>query len=811
MLLTKASFSDSVSQREEKNRAVAYRAACEGMVLLKNDGALPFKDRRIAAFGPGVSRTIKGGGGSGEVNERGSVSILEGLEARGFEISTRDWINDFEAEYESELAKFKSGKKFRLDLRNIAASVNQMFENFKMPSGRAITERDAEKSASDSCVYVLSRQAGEGGDRRLEQGDYLLTDGEIADISFCAGHYKSFVLIINCGSSVDMSFAEEIEGINAILYISQLGAEGGRAVADVLSGAVTPSGKLTDTWAKTYSDLPFGDEYGSLNGNLEDEYYKEGIYVGYRYFDSFGKKPLYPFGFGLSYTSFEISSAGVSAQVKNTGAEFSGSEVLQLYVSAPNGRLPKAYKSLAAFSKTALLAPGESENVSLSFDMAALSSFRFEDASFVLEPGAYILRLGNSSGSTVPAGVLRLEREVVVSRHEHICPVKDSFKELESGPYEFDLSGLPALDIDPAAFKTINYSYGEPPACDDKRVRGFVNKLSVREMTDIVVGRGEFGSGKFDLPGSVGNTTSKFWDKGLANIALCDGPAGLRIQKLSTASKNGRIKPLELSMSMYDALPAVIRKGMLGDPERETPLYQFATAFPVASALAQSWNEKLMYEVGEAVFEEMKEYGCTFWLAPAVNIHRNPLCGRNFEYFSEDPLLSGALAAAMVRGVQQEEGYYVTVKHLACNNQEDNRNKVSSDLSERALREIYLRAFEICVREGKARGVMTSYNRINGVYAPASYDLCTKLLRNEWGFEGVVMTDWFSSIVKKGTSALAMSAGNDLIMPGEPLSKLAIISAVRKGVICEGDLRRCCCNVVKAIFDSAIQKEYIDG
>ena len=250
-------------------------------------------------------------------------------------------------------------------------------------------------------------------------------------------------------------------------------------------------------------------------------------------------------------------------------------------------------------------------------------------------------------------------------------------------------------------------------------------------------------------------------------------------------------------------------KLMVGNVEKDTPLYQYTTAFPVANALAQTWNTRLMYEVGNAIFREMKEYGCTYWLAPAINIHRNPLCGRNFEYFSEDPRLSGAMAAAITRGIQQEKGYYVTVKHYACNNQEENRTGVSSNLSERALREIYLRGFEICVKEGNALGIMTSYNKVNGVYTPNSYDLCTKVLRNEWGFDGVVMTDWFSTNKGQANNAIAMKVGNDLIMPGTPGHKKEIIKGIQSGLITEADLRRCCANVVKSIFDSATQREYI--
>ena len=329
-------------------------------------------------------------------------------------------------------------------------------------------------------------------------------------------------------------------------------------------------------------------------------------------------------------------------------------------------------------------------------------------------------------------------------------------------------------------------------------------------MVEIVVGIGMFGgTTRFTLPGSVGNTTSKFWDRGLANVALCDGPAGLRVQKRSTVSPKGKVKPVEMAMSVMEAFPGFVKKLMTGDPAKEPVIYQYATAFPVANALAQTWNTELLYCVGHAIAREMAEFGCTYWLAPAVNIHRNPLCGRNFEYFSEDPYLAGIMSTALVRGVQETPGCYVTVKHFACNNQEDNRNFVSSEVSQRALREIYLRPFEYTVRNGSAKGIMTSYNKVNGVYTPNSYDLCTKVLRNEWGFDGVVMTDWFSTNRGQANNAIAMAAGNDLIMPGGGSFQKAILKGVKSGKIKEEDVRRCCGNVVKAIFGSATQKEYI--
>ncbi|MBD5150723.1 MAG: hypothetical protein HDT18_10255 [Oscillibacter sp.] len=822
-LLTKASYSDEITQREKENLEVAYRAACEGMVLLKNDGALPFRTKRIALYGPGAAQTIKGGTGSGEVNERRSVTILEGLEDRGFEIATRQWLTEYRLDFAQAQADYQAEKRKKMNLLRPSSIMDMLADTFRFPAGRAIHQQDVADSGTDSCIYVVSRQAGEGGDRRMEPGDYLLTPEEEEAIRFCAERYAHFVLVINSGSALDMGFVERIAGINAILYICQLGGEGGHAFADVISGQVSPSGKLADTWAKRYADIPFSGEYGRLNGDLENEYYKEGIYVGYRFFDSFGVEPAYPFGFGLSYTDFALRCAGVSspdgrhvtvkAAVTNIGETYTGKEVAQLYVSAPNGKLDKEYQSLAAFAKTEPLPPGASQELELTFDLASLASYREADAAYVLEPGQYILRLGNSSRNTAPVGVLALEEEVVVSRHTHICPLQQPLEELHAPAHDFGPlpDGLPRVTIRPESFGTEVHAYGNQPPCpDDERVKRALRRLTDAEMTEIVVGAGMFGGKhKFNLPGSVGNTTSKFWDRGLVNVALCDGPAGLRIQRRSTVGKNGKVKAVDVPFAMFNDVPDVVKKVMCGNPEKEPVLYQYATAFPVAAALAQSWNTELLRDVGKAVYREMKEYGCTFWLAPAMNIHRNPLCGRNFEYFSEDPRLTGAMASALTRGVQQEEGYYVTVKHFACNNQEDNRTFVSSVVGERALREIYLRGFEQAVREGGAKGVMTSYNRLNGVYTPNSHDLCTKVLRQEWGFDGVVMTDWFSTRKGQGSPSAAIAAGNDLIMPGAKWDRQEILAALKSGALSEADLRRCCGNVVLAILNSATQREYI--
>ena len=813
---TKASPSPEQTLGELENRRLAYEAACEGIVLLENDGTLPLKTKKVALYGAGAAHTVKGGTGSGEVNERHAVTVLEGLRERGFEVTTGKWIEEYEAVYAQTASDYRA-EKFR---RILSLKFDVLFDNFRLPCGPVITEDHVAESDTDTCVYVLSRQAGEGGDRRAEAGDYYITAEEREAIAFCAAHYEHFVLLINCGSSMDLGFLERIDEINAVLYICQPGSQGGLAVADILSGAVCPSGKLTDTWAKKYTDIPFADDYSHRNGNLEQEDYKEGIFVGYRYFDTFGIEPAYPFGYGLSYTDFDIvcpavemagSRVRLQARVTNTG-DHAGREVAQLYVSAPEGQLSKEYQSLAAFEKTDLLAPGESQTLTLEFDLAAVSSYREADNTFVLEQGDYILRLGSSSRNTAVAAVVALEEEIVVSKHTAISPLKHKLEQLQ--PPRQGREILPGdvlrLTADPAAFITADYTAPYVPPKMDKRVRKFVGQLSDRQMVDIVVGVGQWGTrNRFDLPGSVGNTTSKYWDKGLANVALCDGPAGLRINRHSTINQRGKIRPVEFPLDAYSYIPGFLRKFLLGNPEKEQSLYQYATAFPVTNCLAQSWNKALLQQVGLGIADEMRRFGCTYWLAPAVNIHRNPLCGRNFEYFSEDPRLTGLLAAALTRGIQAQPGYYATVKHFACNNQEDNRNRVSSNVSQRALREIYLRPFEEVVRRGKVKAVMTSYNKINGVYAPNSYDLCTVALRQEWGFDGVVMTDWYSTGRRKGHNALAIAAGNDLIMPGGGYFKRQIRWGLRTGKVSRKQLRTCCGNVVRAIMDSPTQREYI--
>ncbi len=809
---TKASFQDTVSEREEKNRALAFESAAEGIVLLENDGALPLTPGPLALFGAGAGYTIQGGSGSGEVNVRHAVNALEGLEESGFTVTTKDWIDRYDAAWKQGKEDFirEFRKKLLRPGKHMIAEL--MAAEYRYPSGDPVTEEEIRRSGTDTCVYILSRQSGEGHDRRDEEGSFRLTEREIQNIRVCAGHYARFVLVLNAGCVLDLTPLEEIAGISAVVYMNQLGMEGGRALAAVLTGVRTPSGKLTVTWAKRYQDYPCSGEFGPYAPDPGHAPYKEGIYVGYRWFDTFAVEPRYPFGYGLSYTDFTVETRGVTlegteaavaVEVVNTGDRFSGKETVQIYVSCPRTGPDKEFQRLAAFAKTRTLAPGERETLTLRFPLSGLASYDEPKAETLLGAGDYLLRVGTSSRRTVPAAVLRLPENAVLSRHRNLCaapkPVREAISDASAaGPVP---EGLPVLTVDPALFETVSYRYDLPEESFSPQTGAHLDRFTAEDMVRFCAGTGLFGSNRgFCVPGAVGHTTTDYLDRGIPNRELCDGPAGLRIQRRSTIGKKEKIRAVDLSISLYEFLPKAVQRLLLGDPEKEQVLYQNVTGLPVAAAVAQTWNTDLATELGRAVSTEMTEYGVTWWLAPALNIVRNPLCGRNFEYYSEDPLLSGKMAAAITRGVQATPGNYATIKHFAANNQEENRYSVSSDMDERTLREIYLRGFEIAVREAKPKAVMSAYNRINGVYCANNRELCTGILRCEWGFDGLVMTDWLSTGRGRADEALCLRSGVDLIMPGGKGVVRALSKAVRSGALPAEDLRRSCGRVLDQLL-----------
>lgn len=824
--------SPEISEREKRNRSVARRAAAEGIVLMKNEGILPLAPgSRVALFGSGAGRTIKGGTGSGDVNERESVSIDQGLRNAGIEISSLEWIRDYEGRYERSREDWKneilekSGGPGSPDLFQVYTS-----HAYRMPDGRPVEAADFE--GADTAIYVISRIAGEGADRLEEPGDYYLTSKEKEDLQVICGYCEKVAVILNAGGQIDLSWIRTLPQVRALLYIAQPGMEGGNAVADVLTGAVVPSGKLTDTWAVRYEDFPNAKTFSHQNGDVVSEKYEEGIYVGYRYFDSFQVEPEYPFGSGLSYTEFALEPGTLRVLdgnrielellVKNVGADYAGKEVAQVYVTPPQSGLPKEYRRLCAFEKTKLLAPGESQRLTLSFPMKNLGSFDEAKSAWILEKGLYGVWAGNSSRSLSLAGALEAEEDMILERVQHICPLQEELKEI--APDEASRKAMEEAWQEEGKAKGIlpvklSLQNGEQDSCPvsqrqetlAQEARKLAEQLSEEELISMAVGEVSkshniaLGSAGIMVPGSAGETSGILEEKWqVPGVPMADGPAGLRlIQNYTVDRENGRICGGGFLQAMERGIFAPKREETEGDV-----YYQFCTAFPVGTLLAQTWDESLLEEVGAAVAEEMREFGVAWWLAPGMNIHRNPLCGRNFEYFSEDPLVSGRMAAAITRGVQSLPGVGTTIKHFACNNQEDNRLGSNSILSERALREIYLRGFEIAVRSAQPMAIMTSYNRINGVHSANSRDLCTMVVRGEWEFQGFIMTDWTTTGPQGGSLAWkCIQAGNDLIMPGEEGDKENIRRALESGQLSAEELRACAARLLKVIFQTLVYED----
>lgn len=808
-----ASRTDDISVREKENADVAYKAALESMVLLRNTGALPLRHKEVALFGNGASHTIKGGSGSGEVNNRHSVTILEGLQNAGLKISSMAWIEEYDSYVEAEHDKWRkanTGIPKGMALSTV----------FNAPNGRMLEARDIRESNREVAIYVVSKRAGEAYDRKIQDNDFNLTKAELHDIEFLYKEFKELIVIINSGCVLDLS---ELDDTNiSLVFYGMAGQEGGRALADLLTGKENFSGKLTDTWVKKYKDIPYGDEYGVTAVDSRNEYYREGIYVGYRYFDTFQVEPRFYFGQGLSYTSFNMSidkatisqsKVHIVAEVKNTGC-CNGKEVVQVYVSCPQGALDKEYKRLVAFNKSDIIEPNKSEVIEISFDMYACASFDEEKASYILEKGDYIVRMGNASNNTKPIFIIEVDEDIVLSIHEHIFEGRTKFDELEAPKLltEENLDGIERLQVNASDFSTITYTYDKPSICLDDDSKAVLEQLSDEELIDVVVGTGMssmFDSEFFYNPGSCGRTTKKYVKKGLLPSALADGPAGLRLLQKSALRKNGHIKLYKghYFVSFMEILPSYVM-ALVNASKKDMPYYQYATAFPAGINMASTWNTNLMEEAGYAISREMDEFNITYWLGPGMNIHKNPLCGRNFEYYSEDPLLTGKISAAITRGVQKIKGNYTTIKHFCCNNITEDSNLSNSHVSERALREIYLKGFEINICEAHSKAVMTSYNKVNGIYAADSYDLCTKILKNEWGFDGVAMSDWDAVNEGFAHADIAIAVGNDLIMPGNKNNKKTIKVALKNGTLSSEDLRRAAANIIKNTVQSNSAVKY---
>ncbi len=813
---------------ELANAQLSKDAATQGMVLLENhEKALPMKKSgTVAVFGVGAYKTVKGGTGSGDVNNRYTITVRQGLENAGYTVTTSDaYWTAMTTAYD---AKYGGGGGGGFGQSVDYASVEQ-----------ELTAESVQPTApTDTALFVIARNSGEGRDRSSGAGDFELSDVEKGDIALIGETYKHVIVVINSGGIIDTSFYQDINAatqdptghlaLDSLLLMSQAGQESGNALVEVLDGTVTPSGHLTDTWASKYSYYPASATFANNDGNAGTEEYTEGVYVGYRYFDSFYKSidatdPAsvvnYPFGFGLSYTDFRVATQSVKATAKqvtvkvkvtNTGHRYSGKEVVEVYFSAPQTGLDKPYQELAAYGKTDELAPGASQVLTIAFDTTAMSSYSEARSAYVLDPGDYLIRVGDSSRSTHVAARVHIPRLIVTEDVNHETNDQAPATELTSDPSDFysyagearevthakritlnagrfrttdarspyeqnvpvdETSPYYAIDGSPISSTTAYIAGGgrdwegtgepyQPKTGESVRhvraapgatlfdvakgkvsMERFVAGLSADQLGNIVEGAG-LGGSTLSAVGAAGYSTGLYEDQGIPQMTMSDGPAGLRITQQFTRD--------------------------------DTTYYQFATAWPIGTMLAQTWDRDLIEKVGDAIGKEMVEYGATLWLAPGMNIHRDPLNGRNFEYFSEDPLVAGLTAAGETMGVQSNSGVGVTLKHYVANNQETQRSGGNSVVGERAAREIYLKGFEIAVKSAQPMAIMTSYNRINGTYASANYDMNTDLLRGEWGFKGLVMTDWGGSHGAVAT----MYSGNDLIMPGN--NPAEVINGLKK-------------------------------
>lgn len=717
-------------------------ASQEAQVLLKNDGTLPLKQgSKLAVFGRcQVNYFYVGYGSGGDVKAPYYTDIIECLKNNGITVD------------EKLYSKYSSWCSENPINHGYWGHWPMCYPEMSLDSA---TVRSA-AAGSDTALVIIGRAAGEDRENTLEQGSYYLTDEEINMLNLVTDSFEHTVVVMDCGNIIDMSWTEKYgDKLSAVIYAWQCGMESCSALADVLVGKANPSGKLVDTIARNYEDYPSANHFGNKDFNE----YTEDIFVGYRYFESFDKsKVLFPFGFGLSYTDFEIKAVGteaddngykVTVNVKNIGS-VAGQEVVQLYVSKPQAELSNPAISLAAFVKTALLQPNESQELTLSVSEYDLSSFDDTGITgykncYLIQQGEYKFLAGNSCDNLKEVYSITLEKKLY-EKLEEVCAVQIPFDRIVAR--EIDGRLLPIKTEVKAGYVDMRGRIKEnlPQEIGFKGYAGrklsavkkghitlddFIAQLDNIELEALTRGEGAMDSalGVSGNAGAYCGIIPSLREKGVPPIITTDGPAGIRIKK-------------------------------------------YTSLLPCGTALACTWNTEAVEKLADIMGKEMKKQETDVILAPGMNIHRNVLCGRNFEYFSEDPLVSGKMAAAFVRGIQSN-GVSACPKHFACNNQEFNRIHNDTRISQRALREIYLKGFEICVRESSPLNIMTSYNKINGVWSHYNYDLVTTVLRGEWGYDGCVMTDWWMRKSKSPEfpeirdNAYRVRAQVDVYMPGD--------------------------------------------
>lgn len=763
------------------------REACctmaeEGVVLLKNDGVLPIKaDDEIAVFGrTQINWFCVGYGSGGDVKAPYKTSFATALKNQN-EIKIN---GDVMSVYEDWCAKHVPDEGFW----------GHWPYSFKEMPVTLDFVRKARESSNVAFV-VIGRSAGEDREQKLKDGSFYLTKDELQLIDKVTAVFEKTVLVLDVGNVIDFEEIDEFgDRISAIVLAWQGGMESGRALCNVLSGKVNPSGRLTDTIAVDY-DLYPSQEFGFKDYNV----YREDVFVGYRYFETFAKEEvLYPFGFGLSYTSFDVSASvekkengvKVRVKVKNIG-ERTGKTVAQVYVKKADGMLPKPARELVAYFKTDELESGEEQQRVFDISEYELSSYDEEGATgykacWVLEYGDYEFFVGENVRDSTSVGSVRFDKKITSECHTACSPQKDlsvlsrydsanslcadlsQFSGKETfAEFKQKMDGLTDDEVERfmhnLEYTLENYGWKN---CVVKAQSGYLKERIEQNMPTEIAQNKDLKVPFCDVKDGVATIDefiSTLSDEELET--LCHGDLRMN-SPLGAKGNAGAFGGISESLRAKGVPSAITTDGPSG-----IRLCQKASLLPCGTCIASSWNEKLAEELYSCVSSEMVEKGSDVLLAPGMNIHRNPLCGRNFEYYSEDPYLTGKTASAVVRGIQKE-GVASCVKHFACNNQERYRYINDSRLSERALREIYLKGFEIAVKEGDPLAVMTSYNKINGVYSYHNYDLVTTILRREWGYENVVMTDWWTKKAKnplfKGVddNAYRVRAGVDVLMPG---------------------------------------------
>ncbi len=763
-----------------ENVPLIRRCAADGIVLLENSGVLPLVPGKIALYGAGAGGTLFCGTGSGFVFTSHVTSVEEGLRNAGFTLTSEGWLERCRRHEETVNAEDTTLTQLDTTWSGITVLAEEP----------EITAKDLQAAPADTAVYVIRRNAGEGGDRKAVKGDYYLTDRETQNLTAVAAAYQHTVVVLNT-CVIDMNFIHEIPGIDAVLYMGLGGMEAGSALADVLTGKVNPSGRLTDTIARRYEDFPTAGSFADQNGTELHPKYHDGVYVGYRYFDSFGVEPLYPFGYGLSYTEFSMETVSASAgwetvdvtvKVANTGKR-PGRQVVQLYASAPAGKLDKPCQELKAYAKTKLLAPGESEKVVLSFPTEALASFDAERSAWVMEPGNYLLRVGEHSRKTAVAATVTLDGEAVVRKVTDCLALDEPLEELHAPAREAEapqgvrlsLSASDCVTADNVSRmpKTVTTYVPEGSAYTSAVNANPYKTANFCEETVRTV-RNVPNATLYDV--KAGKVTMEEFVASLPNevlVRICTGTLEESPYAVPDRTEK-KLKPVSFPQSsgsttgQYEQSLGIPAATLFDGPAGMHVVVLGACAFPVGMVVAQTWDDALQAQIGAAFAKEMAACHVTVALAPGMNIHRDPLGGRSFEYYSEDPVVSGRTAASFTKGLQADGKHGVAIKHFAANNQETKRAQAFNTVSPRALREIYLRGFELCVRQARPMTVMTSYNGINGVNTSSRRDLLTDILRGEWGFDGFVMTDWGS----RSDKVLDFQAGNDIIMGGYSAEKL---------------------------------------